>query len=160
MATNSKQYLVANPSKFGYSNHGSPLKEGRLAKSSLNLKGALFDLAINTFMGVQSGESLPNAVLKGAGEAALWAIAPGPMGVKMGAELIAMGAGGLYKANKALTQRYNQNISSAPNFQYTDTRQALTMRQAAVQAIQGSKMNARNALGGEASLMHRDNRIY
>lgn len=32
---------------------------------------------------------------------------------------------------------------------------AYTMRQRAVQAIQGSKLNARSALGSEASLMHR-----
>lgn len=44
-----------------------------------------------------------------------------------------------------------------PNFggNYHDTQQALTMRQQAVQAISGSKMNARSALGGEGRLMHR-----
>lgn len=41
------------------------------------------------------------------------------------------------------------------NFSYTDTQAAYTMREAAVQAIQGSKLNARSALGGEARLMHR-----
>lgn len=35
---------------------------------------------------------------------------------------------------------------------YTDTAQAATMRQAAVQQIQGNKLNARSALGGEARL--------
>jgi hypothetical protein len=33
-----------------------------------------------------------------------------------------------------------------------DTQRAQTMRQAAVQAIQGSKLNARSALGGEAQI--------
>lgn len=36
---------------------------------------------------------------------------------------------------------------------FVDTRGAQTMRQAAVQAIQGSKMNARSALGGEAKIL-------
>jgi hypothetical protein len=36
---------------------------------------------------------------------------------------------------------------------YMDTQRALTMRQAAVQAIQGSKLNARSALGGEARIL-------
>lgn len=35
---------------------------------------------------------------------------------------------------------------------YRDTYQAQTMRQAAVQQIQGNKLNARSALGGEARL--------
>lgn len=35
---------------------------------------------------------------------------------------------------------------------YMDTNQALTMRQAAVQQIQGNKLNARSALGGEARI--------
>lgn len=37
---------------------------------------------------------------------------------------------------------------------YVDTQRAATMRQAAVQAIQGSKMNARSALGGEARIFN------
>ncbi|MDA1616350.1 hypothetical protein PDK03_07035 [Bacillus cereus group sp. TH204-1LC] len=37
---------------------------------------------------------------------------------------------------------------------YVDTQRAQTMRQAAVQAIQGSKMNARSALGGEAKILN------
>ena len=36
---------------------------------------------------------------------------------------------------------------------FVDTRGAQTMRQATVQAIQGSKMNARSALGGEAKIL-------
>lgn len=35
---------------------------------------------------------------------------------------------------------------------YVDTKAAQTMRQAAVQQIQGNKLNARSALGGEARL--------
>lgn len=41
---------------------------------------------------------------------------------------------------------------------YLDTMQAQTMRQAAVQQIQGNKLNARSALGGEARIFA--NNIY
>jgi len=44
---------------------------------------------------------------------------------------------------------------------YQDSQRAQTMRQAAVQAIEGSKLNARSALGGEAKI-YKDswNRYY
>lgn len=48
-----------------------------------------------------------------------------------------------------------QNYRVGPQFNYVDTEAAYTMRQAGVQAIQGSKLNARSALGGEARLMGR-----
>src|SRR5574344_264027 len=39
---------------------------------------------------------------------------------------------------------------------YMDTNAALTMRQAAIQQIQGNKLNARSALGGEARILSRN----
>ncbi|MFP3359475.1 hypothetical protein R0K17_19275, partial [Planococcus sp. SIMBA_143] len=36
---------------------------------------------------------------------------------------------------------------------YMDTQRALTMRQAAVQSIEASKMNSRSSLGGEARIL-------
>jgi hypothetical protein len=46
---------------------------------------------------------------------------------------------------------YRPNVGGT----YKDTQQASTMRQASIQAISSHKLNARNALGSEASLMHR-----
>ncbi|MEK1829091.1 hypothetical protein AAAC51_08030 [Priestia megaterium] len=45
---------------------------------------------------------------------------------------------------------YNNTVGG----NYVDTQRAQTMRQAAVQAIQGSKLNARSALGGEAKILN------
>lgn len=45
-------------------------------------------------------------------------------------------------------RQYSQQVGG----QYMDTNQALTMRQAAVEQIQGNKLNARSALGGEARI--------
>lgn len=62
---------------------------------------------------------------------------------------------GMRQLNQNAHQNYKDTHKIGPRFTYQDTDQALTMRQASVQAIQGSKLNARNALGGEAALMHR-----
>jgi hypothetical protein len=73
----------------------------------------------------------------------------------MGLQLAAGAIGGLnntVKVNEAKNKIRNDTGMRAT---YQDTQQAATMRQAAIQAIQGSKLNARNALGGEAAMMHR-----
>ena len=132
---------------------------GRMAKK-ISWGAALFDVGINTFFNVKEGNSIFTSVLKGTIEAIPYAILPGPM---ITYDLMRLGgvlAKGAHQYNKALSQRYTNMLNPQPRFTYMDTRQALTMRQAAVQAIQGSKLNARNALGGEAALMHRTTRIY
>ena len=60
-----------------------------------------------------------------------------------------------YNKSRNMTDKRNQQLQPGTNFTYRDSNAAYTMRQASVQAIQGSKLNARNALGGEAALMHR-----
>ena len=50
--------------------------------------------------------------------------------------------------NKQFT--YNNIIGG----NYVDTQRAQTMRQAAIQSIQGSKLNARSALGSEARILN------
>lgn len=65
-----------------------------------------------------------------------------------------------YKAANDFRKRRNgeirADISNARNNviggNYVDTQQAQTMRQAALQQIQGNKLNARSALGGEARI--------
>lgn len=137
------------------------ISTGRLSATGVGLTGALLGVGIDTYLGMKSGEAFGTAMLKGVGWGVVGAVAPGPLTawfVGQGAGAIGMG---LMNFSENLDSRYNQSMKMAkPNFQYIDTKQALTMRQAAVQAIQGSKMNARNALGGEAALMHRSKRIY
>ncbi len=60
-----------------------------------------------------------------------------------------------YRQQEAQWRQYHQSAYGQVGGGFADTEQAMTMRQSAIQAIQGSRMNARSALGNEASLMHR-----
>ncbi|GLF89978.1 hypothetical protein Saga11_12370 [Bacillus safensis] len=85
---------------------------------------------------------------------ALWASAPWVMGAYTAATTIPMAAGSLYSSYKKQEQWWNQqHLQGMVGGSYQDTQRALTMRQAAAQAIQGSKMNARSALGGEVKII-------
>ena len=68
----------------------------------------------------------------------------------------AKGATSWYK-NTEREKKKQYNLMFRSNFggNYQDSRQAMTMRQAGVQAIQASHLNGRSLLGQEASLMHR-----
>lgn len=80
---------------------------------------------------------------------------PGLQAAYFGVQLAGMGVGIADSLRRTGERKYQQRMQTGLKSTYTDSQQALTMRQAAVQAIQGSRMNARNALGGEASMMHR-----
>lgn len=102
-------------------------------------------------------ESFGNGLMKSIPLTAAFAVLPASvMNIAMIAPPVIEGLTTLgVSANRTVRDNYAKNRTVGPKFTYQDTNQALTMRQAAVQAIQGSKLNARNALGGEASLMHR-----
>lgn len=121
----------------------------------IGLGGMALDLGLNAYFGMKEGDNLGTSLIKAVPQSIAWAVAPGVMGTYMAASLIPAAAQGYMGADQNLRQKYNQNRKAGTMFSYMDTRQAVTMRQASVQAIQGSKMNARNALGGEAALMHR-----
>ena len=106
-------------------------------------------------MEMYGGESMGNAVAKGIGESLLWEFAPGAM---IGYQLATtLPSAGMAAADRVRAQGRWWNQAHRPSFGggYRDTQQAITMRQAAVQAISGSKLNARSALGGEARMFHR-----
>lgn len=114
--------------------------------------GAVPDLIMN----VRNGDGY----IAGAGKAALTGLAyelmPGVMWGTLaldGAAAITKGGMKLYHDRKSAWNMAHATGSLGGG--YKDTQQAYTMRQAAVSAIQGSRMNARSALGGEARLMHR-----
>jgi hypothetical protein len=138
--------IKSGMSKMNHATAGSKLALGSMGADLIT--GALFRTALG-------GENLGSAILHEIPESAMFAIAPGLMWTYTAAQLAPLAVQGYMAADQGLRSRYNQARKPGTNFTYTDTRQAYTMRQAAVQAIQGSKMNARNALGGEASLMHR-----
>lgn len=126
-----------------------------IAKSAGSALGVNFalDLAINKLTGSSWGEALGRT----ARDTAFLALAPGAYAAYAIASGVMPLAGAYYRGGKAVKDRHNEFLKrlETPTFSYQDTQQAVTMRQAAIQAIQGSKLNARNALGGEAALMHR-----
>jgi hypothetical protein len=140
--------LASNISKQGLKFFGTAAKGIRPVATTLGV-----DVGIRMLLGDKPGNAVGSAVR----DAALLAVAPVAFSLWQGASLIGGLAPTYQQAGTALQDKYNMNrrAMSQPSFQYMDTQQASTMRQAAVQAIQGSKLNARNALGGEAALLHR-----
>lgn len=125
--------------------------------------GALLDFSIdatiNTVMNKAAGDSTGGALAKGVGEAALWSLIMTP---KAGwvYSLGQIGVAGVSAAHQAIRRNWHEKrdryyTSGEIGGGYVDTRQALTMRQAAVHAIRESRINGRLVLGNEASYMHR-----
>lgn len=122
--------------------------------NSMFTKGNITFGALDFGMNMASGDSATNAALKAGATTALWYTAPGIMGAYTAASIApaAISAGANWHR-----QRVNAFHSSfargTVGGNYQDTQRAATMRQAAVEAIQGSKLNARSALGGEARIL-------
>jgi hypothetical protein len=119
----------------------------------LGMKGFGLWAGVDTFMNMKAGDDFGTAAVKGVASGMLWTAMPGIMT----AHMIATSAPAVINSvNQYKRQKeswwYKQHL---PNFggQYQDTQRAQTMRQAAVEAIQGSKLNARSALGGEARIL-------
>lgn len=124
------------------------------------MEQGLFSVGLNTYFTVSTlnskmkqGDSLGVAALKSASGYAFRKVAPHASYGLMAAELgVSLGAAG-FQVYQNKSNWLRANLKPGPRFRYTDTEGAHTMRQAAVQAIQGSKLNARSALGGEARLL-------
>lgn len=110
---------------------------------------------LDIYSNVQAGDDVGTALTKAAGQHIYWAMAPTVAAVTTFAPMVgqaAFSAGTFIKnKNQWWDMQFRPNGTVGGN--YMDTQRAQTMRQAAVQAIQGSKMNARSALGGEAKIM-------
>ncbi|AXK21608.1 hypothetical protein ACW4EZ_30240 (plasmid) [Bacillus toyonensis] len=109
------------------------------------------DVAVSLYGGDGLGTSLAKASIKGV----LKASNPVLYGVVGWGSLAQKGYWGLLEFNHQREQWWKAQYatSNVVGGNFLDTRGAQTMRQAAVQAIQGSKMNARSALGGEAKIL-------
>lgn len=150
----------------GIPNTKRAIKDG--AKSALGtIKGhrpkggllaATIDVGIDTAFRLKQGDPVGPAIMKAIPETLAWTTMPGLMFGLLGVNMLGQAAPALINADSKLESKYAElhKRGRRPSFQMMDTQQAATMRQAAVQAIQGSKLNARNALGGEAALMHRN----
>ena len=110
---------------------------------------------------MNNGDSFMSAAFKETVENALYASNPAIMSAIQMAPLAYQGVKAAHDFRKRKSEemhdmRYNMYGKIGGN--YMDTSRAVTMRQAAVQQIQGNKLNARSALGGEARIFA--NNIY
>lgn len=109
------------------------------------------------FTMAMEGESPGRALVTGARDTILWESIGWPLMAVYGAGAII--DAGTSMVNRTINQGRQWNQLHRPQgTTYMDTQKNLTMRQSAVQAISGSKLNARSAMGGEARLMHRSYR--
>lgn len=86
---------------------------------------------------------------------AAWYIAPHLMWAKTGAEMGSSITQGLEMGRKAYKSAVRGRSQANFGGYFQDTDMGYTMRQRGVNAIQQSRMNARNAIGGEAKVLHR-----
>lgn len=134
---------------------------GNSAGAQANQRGAKFLTKGNLAFGALSvplnmagGDDIGTAALRAGAETALWYAAPWAMGIHLAATTVpsVIGAGHQWKRGKVADWQ-KAHVRGQVGGNYQDTQRALTMRQAAVQAIQGNKLNARSALGGEARII-------
>lgn len=131
----------------GYrSMHGRPMSKA--------LKGNLAFGALDASMNMAAGDDAGTAILKAGVASALWYTAP----LVMTAHLAATAGPALGTAahgwHRQKTADWNKGFRQREiGGSFHDTQRALTMRQAAVQTIEASKLNARSALGGEAKIL-------
>lgn len=119
--------------------------------------GGIVPALVDGYLNLKSGDDLGTAAFKAAGSAMLWSIAPGVMGASMAASMGVEMYSGFKTWERQATENYRgQTYQGVVGGGYQDTARAQTMRQAAVQAIQGSKLNARSALGGEAQIINKN----
>lgn len=116
--------------------------------------------AVNQRM--DQGDTLASAVTKEAAQTALYML-PYTRPFMFAKDIAQMSYEGTKAAYAFRRQRHDQYnsmreaaYSNVVGGNYMDTNAALTMRQAAVQQIQGNKLNARSALGGEARILSRN----
>lgn len=130
--------------------HGA---RGLASNPGAAIGGGMFLADTNRYS--KQGNNLGTSVMKAGVENILYATNPALMtGIQL-APLAVQGAVAAHdfrkrRAEEIHTNKYNN--SRRVGGDYMDTSQAQTMRQAALQQIQGNKLNARSALGGEARI--------
>lgn len=125
-------------------------KLGSVATSGTFWFGA--DLVSN----IAAGDNLGTSVMKAGVSGVLSAASPVLFGVASFAPVVRDMGVGYYNFKREKQAFWNKQFAynNMVGGNYMDTQRALTMRQAAVQSIQGSKLNARSALGSEARILN------
>lgn len=117
-------------------------------------KGNVAFGVIDAGLNMAGGDDAGTAVMKAGVSTALWYAAPGVMTAHMLATVGPAAAGAVHDWHRQKKAGWNNAFAKGTiGGQYQDTQRAMTMRQAGVEAIQGSKLNARSALGGEARIL-------
>lgn len=118
--------------------------------------------ALDFKMNLDQGQGIGTAAIKSAASYALWTTAAPAMWTYTAATVGVQATEAAYTWRKQKAEQWHamQRPTRVVGNGFNDTSRAQTMRQAAVQAIQGSKMNARSALGGEARLFHENSGRY
>jgi len=104
---------------------------------------------------VLTGEGVGHAAVHAVGSAALWTAFPHIMIAQLGYAITKGAISAGYASSYANQMKYRSFVSRQIGGTYRDNQMSQTMRQRAIQEIQGSKMNARNMLGQEALMVHR-----
>lgn len=109
---------------------------------------------------MNEGTNISGSIVRAGVQNVMWATNPGVMAGAMASQFTIQGvqAAHQYRRTRAEDFRGIENQSQRIGQGFMDTNQAQTMRQAALQQIQGNKLNARSALGGEARIF--SNRRY
>ena len=135
-----------------------------IGKGSIELAKKGMKIANSGYLGfgadmvqnLSAGDSLGTSAMKAGATGILFAANAPLMWGLTGAGLAKDAYWGIQEYNYEKKQWWNKQYAynNRVGGGYVDTQRAQTMRQAAVQAIQGSKLNARSALGGEARILN------
>lgn len=118
------------------------------------LKGNLAFAALDLPLNMAAGDDFGTAALKAGTAAALWYTAPVVMGIHLAATTLPAASAAVHQWHRGKVSGWNSQFQRGTvGGGFQDTQRALTMRQAAVQTIEASKLNARSALGGEARIL-------
>ncbi|MFS2174253.1 hypothetical protein [Priestia megaterium] len=110
--------------------------------------------ALDVKSNMDNGDSFVTASMKATATTILWSRFPAAMSLYTVAQATPAAISSYTQWEKGKEEWWNQQFHMGNvGGNYVDTQRALTMRQSAVQQIEGSKMNARSALGSEARIL-------
>ena len=128
-----------------------------LAKKAWNIGSSGYvGTGVDLVTNLAAGDNLGTSLVKASATGILMGSNPVIMGLYQAGSIAKDAYWGFQKWEHEKQQWWNKQYAynNRVGGNYVDTQRAQTMRQAAVQAIQGSKLNARSALGGEARLFN------
>lgn len=141
---------------IGFGSISKAAVSGLMSKTGIHIATEAVESAMSINSDMKHGSSFMGALGKEAMHTAAFTVAPWLTTAATLSPIIYSGVKGAHdfrkrRGEEIFDQRYNAR-NGVVGGGYMDTQRAVTMRQAAVQQIQGNKLNARTALGGEARI--------